>query len=479
MWPVTFFALTIAIRQLHVRPPSGFMTGWLFGLGWFGAGISWVHVSIADFGGLPIVASVGLMVLLCSYLALYPALAFYLTKRLFTPALWPLALPAFWFTSEWLRSWMLSGFPWLSVGYSQLDSPMAGWFPVIGETGVSALVIMLCTCAAIWTMRRRYLPVLLVMAITFASGWVLHNYRWTTAHKTYQVAMVQGNIEQSIRWEPEQDLPIMNTYRRLSAPLMSNDLIIWPEAAIPKLEYLARDYLYQLDADAAEQGTAIVSGIVNMNFESQDIWNNLIVVGQKVDGDDGHYRYGGTNRYAKHHLLPVGEFVPFEDILRPLAPLFDLPMSSFNRGEFMQPNLVANGIRLAPAICFEIAFARQVAANVHRNTDMILTVSNDAWFGHSHGPAQHLEIARARAAEMGRPVIRATNNGITAFIDARGEVTARLLQFEQGSISASVTGTRGLTPYRYAADWPMIGLLLISISLAAWLQRQARGTRAA
>lgn len=473
-WPVTFMALALAITQLYRIPNRGFAAGWLFGLGWFGAGISWVHVSIAEFGGLPLIASVGIMALLSAYLALFPALAFYCTKRWFTPALWPLALPALWFISEWLRSWLLTGFPWLSVGYSQLDSPLAGWFPVIGETGVTALVMLLASASAIWLLSKKYMPLALLYMITGLSGWVLNQHSWVSTTGTHQVAMVQGNIKQSMRWEPEQDRPTMVLYQSMSQPLLDSRLIIWPEAAIPKLEYLANDYLRQLDEQAAAAGTAIVTGIVNYNFETKQSWNSMIVVGAQEAGESGHYRYNHTNRYAKHHLLPVGEFVPFESLLRPLAPLFDLPMSSFSRGEFVQPNLLANGLRLAPALCFEIAFPRQVAANVHQNTDMIITVSNDAWFGDSHGPAQHLQIARVRAKELGRPVIRATNNGISAFIDAQGQIDSRLPQFTRASLSASVSATTGFTPYRHLGDLPVGILLALSVG-AAWLaQRRAQ-----
>ncbi|MCU7553813.1 apolipoprotein N-acyltransferase [Alteromonas sp. ASW11-19] len=474
-WPVALVALALGVRQLAKLPGNGFKAGWLFGLGWFGAGISWVHVSIADFGGLPLIASVALMALLCGYLALYPALAFYLTKRFFAARLWPLALPACWMLSEWLRSWVLTGFPWLSIGYSQLDSPLQGWFPILGETGVSALLVALAALLAVSSDRASWLRASLAIAIAYVSGWVAGQHNWVTPHKTYQVAMVQGNIKQSLRWIPEQDAPTMKKYRTLTEGLWDSDLIIWPEAAIPKMEYLALDYLAEVDARAAQENTALITGIVNYNWESEEVWNSLLVLGKADSSDEsGHYQYSHNNRYAKHHLLPVGEFVPFEDLLRPLAPLFDLPMSSFSRGDFQQRNLLANGIRLAPAICFEIAFPRQVMANVHHNTDMIITVSNDAWFGRSHGPAQHLQIARARAAEMGRPLVRATNNGITAFVDHRGQTISQLAQFEAGSITAPITTTRGMTPYHYFGDFLPGGLTLLLLGLAVARQRRSQ-----
>lgn len=473
IWPVALLGLIVAIRQLLRFRHRAFLTGWLFGLGWFGAGISWVHVSISQFGGLPLIASIGLMALLCSYLALYPALAFYLTSRFIKPTLWPLALPFFWVLSEWLRSWFLTGFPWLSVGYSQLFSPLSGWIPIIGETGVSALLVMLASSVVIGIQQRKYIPAALVVVVTHVAGLVLNQVEWVTPSQSHRIAMVQGNIAQSLRWVPEQDRPTMEAYANMTDWVWDNDLIIWPEAAVPRIEMLAQDYLVEMDNRAAEHNTAIVTGIVNYSYESGNAWNNLIVLGKKSEQDpQGNYRYFNANRYAKHHLLPVGEFVPFEDWLRPLAPLFDLPMSSFSRGDFQQTNIEANGIHLAPAICFEIAFPRQVMANINADTDMIVTVSNDAWFGHSHGPNQHLEIAQMRAKEFGIPVIRATNNGITAFIDHHGDITAALPQFEAGTLSATVTSTKGTTPYRSFGDLFMWALSIIGLIAALVLQQR-------
>ena len=464
--------MALAVHQLIKVKHKPFLAGWLFGLGWFGAGISWVHVSIADFGGLPLIASVSLMVLLCGYLALFPALAFWLTVRYFATRLWPLTLPFFWVLSEWLRSWLLTGFPWLSLGYSQIDSPLSGWVPLLGETGVTAFIIICASALGVVRHFKQLFNAIIITLALYGSGWVASNYNWVTPKHTYNIAMVQGNIAQSLRWVPEQDTPTMNSYLKLTEPLWDNDVIIWPEAAIPKLEPLALAYISQLDARAFKENTALITGIVNYNWESDEAWNNLIVVGKKLPHDTtASYRYFHNNRYAKHHLLPIGEFVPFEDWLRPLAPLFDLPMSSFSRGDYQQPNLIANGIHFAPAICFEIAFPRQVAANVNYQTDIIITVSNDAWFGHSHGPAQHLEIARMRALEFGRPVVRATNNGITAFINEKGEVTAQLPQFVAAGITAPVTATTGLTPYHRIQDlgvWLLVSVLLL---IGIWLSR--------
>ena len=240
--------------------------------------------------------------------------------------------------------------------------------------------------------------------------------------------------------------------------------MIWPEAAIPKLEPLSQAFLFELDDTAAQTNTGLVTGIINYDFDRSEAFNNVIAVGKKKPEDQtGHYRYFHSNRYSKNHLLPIGEVVPFEDWLRPLAPIFDLPMSSFTRGDYVQSNLLVNGANILPAICFEIAFPRLVRANISANTDMVLTVSNDAWFGNSHGPAQHLQIAQMRALEFGLPVIRSTNTGITAFVDAQGHITSMLPQFETGTLTDTVHVGSGITPYRRFGDWPFWIITIVGL----------------
>jgi apolipoprotein N-acyltransferase len=459
---------------------QAFTLGFSFGLGWFGAGISWVHVSIADFGGLPLIASIGLMFLLCGYLALFPAFVSKVIKKYFAPRLWPLALPFIWLFFEFIRSWLFTGFPWLSIGYSQINSPLSGWLPVVGEFGLSAICIMLATTVAIWLPARKYVASASIIVVVFLSAWVLDQYKWSNPiGKPVTIAMVQGNIEQALRWTPEQDLPTMQKYSAMTEDHWENQVIIWPEAAIPKLEPAAVDFIAALDEQAAKKGVGMISGIVNYNFETREAFNNLIGFGSKEAGDKrGHYYYQHNNRFSKNHLLPIGEFIPFESWLRGLAPIFDLPMSSFTRGAYQQENLISNGYRFAPAICFEIAFPNQINANLHENTDFIITVSNDAWFGRSHGPAQHLEIAQARAKEFGLPVLRATNTGITAFIDHRGRIQSRLPQFQAAVLSDHVQRVRGTTPYRYFGNLLAWLLTLSGFIFALWLKSKTKAQTA-
>ena len=208
------------------------------------------------------------------------------------------------------------------------------------------------------------------------------------------------------------------------------------------------EYLDLVNSSAHLNDSAIITGIINYNFESEEYFNSLIVLGKRMPDDkQGSYYYNNPNRYAKHHLLPIGEFVPFQSILRPLAPLFNLPMSSFSRGSYTQANLVVNGTYIAPLICFEIAFPEQLAASFNQQTQMLMTVSNDAWFADSHGPHQHLEIGRMRALEFGRPLLRSTNTGITAAIDHQGKIVNVIPQFKEGVLRAEIDLVKGTTPY--------------------------------
>lgn len=499
-WFIPFLSLPIVFFVAIKFPDlNGFKLGFAFGAGWFGAGVSWIHVSIANFGGLPLIGSLALMALLVGYLALFPATAFWLNKKLIsakyldtklhTKKLQPLSFAIIWFLLEWLRSWLLTGFPWLSIGYSQIDGPLASLYPVIGETGVTFLMILSCFLIALLFTQRKFIPCTLIQNtiihdifirgletpfryLTIASipltlliiSNIAGHMNFTPENgKQVNVAMVQGNIKQELRWVPEQDVPTMEKYLALSEGLWENDIILWPEAAIPKLEPLSQEYIDYVDQLAFESDTGLITGIVNYNFETSQAYNNLIVLGKTQNTQTApEYEYFHANRYSKHHLLPFGEFIPLENWIRGLAPIFDLPMSSFTRGDYEQENLTVNDYRLLPAICFEIAFPRQISANLREHTQLLLTVSNDAWFGESHGPAQHLEIAQVRAAEFGLPLLRATNNGITAFVDHKGQLQSVAPQFEASHISTKLQLTQGTTPYRYWGDLPLWIISLIT-----------------
>jgi len=440
-----------------------------FGFGWFASGISWVHVSIEQFGGMPLIISLLLMMFLCLYLAIYPALCGFITAKFAqlsskkstsnkTDLLW--FFPAFWLLTEYLRGVVLTGFPWLSLGYSQIDSPLRTLAPIIGEAGITFFLLL--SSLAIAKLLSKKTTTLAILSLTFVCfiTVISANLQWVTpTGKTVKTALVQGNIKQSIKWQPDQQWPTMLKYLDLTRTNYDAKLIIWPESAIPAIETMSttQEFLDMVNKSAALNDAAIVTGIINYNFESKEYFNSLIVLGNSQPGNDeqGSYYYNHRNRYYKNHLLPIGEFVPFGDLLRPLAPLFNLAMSSFSRGDYVQRNLLANGLQILPLICFEIAFPEQLAANFSSKSDIILTVSNDAWFGNSHGPHQHMEIAQMRALEFGRPLLRSTNNGVTAITDHLGNITSQLPQFQEAVLVEEIQLVQGITPYSQYGRYPI------------------------
>ncbi|KOO02183.1 apolipoprotein N-acyltransferase [Vibrio nereis] len=466
LWPLAILSPALLLLLIHRQSAkSALGIGYAWGLGQFATGISWVHISIDTFGGMPKIASLFLMALLVGYLALYPALFCWSLNRFFPSEnriKFFLVAPALWLIFDWLRGWVMTGFPWLWLGYSQIDSPLANFAPVGGVELLTLLVMISAACISYTLIKKQWMH-LLIPVIIFSAGYGLKIANWVTPNpdSTTKLALIQGNIAQELKWVPSQRWPTIMKYTDLTRENWDADIIIWPEAAVPAFEFELSSFLSNLDSAAKMNNSAVITGVVNQG-EDKKFYNSILTVGETTYGD---YSYDMSQRYHKHHLLPFGEFVPFESILRPLAPFFNLPMSSFSQGDFIQANIDANGKQMAPALCYEIIFNEQVRQNVTEETDFILTLSNDAWFGRSIGPLQHMEIARMRALELGKPVIRSTNNGVTAVTDFKGTVVAQIPQFETGVLRTEVMSTSGQTPYRQVGSWPLYFWIALSLVL--------------
>ncbi|MFB2725975.1 apolipoprotein N-acyltransferase [Shewanella mangrovisoli] len=477
LWIIYPVAMALALWLSGSLGPKVSFFHWLsFGFGCFAVGISWVHVSMDTFGGLPLAASVGLMALLALYLALYPALTglglAWLT-RTNTPSLWRnlLLFPALWVLTEWARGWVMTGFPWIWAGYSQTQGPLKELASIIGALGLSFLIAMLAGALAL-CFSKRYKSLLILLPIIAVAAWVAPKLtQIKPTGESVKVALVQGNIPQSMKWEPEALWPTLLKYMDLSREHFDADIIVWPEAAIPAPDYQVQDFLDNANKVANLNHTSIITGIISR--QQDEFYNSLIVLGNhnQKQQDTPDYESDGSNQFKKHHLLPIGEFVPFQALLRPIAPFFNLPMSSFARGDYQQPNLSAVGHKIAPAICYEIAFPEQLRDSVNLGTDLLLTVSNDAWFGTSNGPLQHMEIAQMRAIELGRPLVRATNNGVTAVVDEQGNITAALPQFETGVLSATIPLVTGQTWFAKIGQTPLL-LLCGALLLFGFIRRK-------
>ena len=472
-WPIAIFSPFLLLLLLNKQSTkAGFFIAFAWGLGQFGTGINWVHVSIDTFGGMPKAASVTLMSLLVSYLAFYPALFGALLNRYFPKTNAQrliVAAPIIWLVTDWLRGWVMTGFPWLWLGYSQIDSPLNSYAPVSGVEAITLMLWLIAGSFALVAMTKKWAYLAIPTAV-FVVAFALNQVSWVKPDPSTKTsfALIQGNIDQKMKWVPSHRWPTLMKYTDISRDNWGTDIIIWPEAAIPALESDLPAFLHNLDTAAKANNSALITGVLSQDDMGR-FYNNVLTLGQNGLGP---YDYDTAKRYSKHHLLPFGEFVPFGDLLRPIAPFFNLPMSSFQRGDFIQPNLVASGRHLVAALCYEIIFSEQVRQNVTPDTDFILTLSNDAWFGHSIGPLQHMEIARMRALELGKPLIRATNNGVTAVTDYKGRITKQVPQFQTEVLKAEVTSTSGNTPYRSLGSWLLYLWCAIGLATTFYLRKQ-------
>jgi apolipoprotein N-acyltransferase len=453
---------------LHSTPKAAAAIGFWFGAGLFLAGTYWLYISIHVFGEAPLPVAIFLMLGLVVIMGLYYAAAGWLIARLCKGrALWLLPVaPAVWVVIEWLRGWVVSGFPWLSLGYSQIDSPLAGFAPLLGVYGLSLFVLVsavaLLLAASSGGRRRWWL--LGVAILPWVGGQVVRNVQWTDpAGPPITATIVQGGIPQDRKWAADQFRPTLSLYRNSLAEHSQSQLIVWPEVAIPSLLDLVDSYVEALQDDLRPARQSLLFGILERDLAEKKVYNSVVLL-------------DGTTRqiYRKRHLVPFGEYFPVPDFVREWMRLMSLPNSDISAGAAVQALLTtAGGHKLAVAICYEDAYgAEQLSALPEAS--ILINVSNDAWFGDSIAPHQHLEIARMRALEVGRPVVRATNTGISAFIAANGSVATRAPQFDTAAITSRVIPRQGLTPYARFGNTPVILLMLGVLGFCAWRERGSR-----
>ncbi len=453
------------------------LIGFAWGLGHFGAGVSWVYVSLHDIGMMPAPIAAVATLLFCAVLALYPAGVGFLHARLRSrlgfgvPAAVLCVLPALWTLSEWLRGWIFTGFPWLALGYAQSDTPLSGFAPVTGVYGMSfaamlAAGLIVCamgTRASPPTLRRRATAVAAFVAL-FVAGYALKQVAWTApSGPPVTVALAQGNVPQSLKFEPGRFEATLETYRRLAAS-GSATLTVLPETAIPRfLDLVPPEYLASLEQLARERNGNILIGVPRREASNASravaYTNSVVSLGTAP-----------RQSYAKTHLVPFGEFIPpgFGWVLG----LLHIPLSDFARGPANpQPMQLGASLRVALNICYEDAFGAEVIGQLPAAT-LLVNVSNVAWFGDSLAPDQHLQISRLRAMETGRTMLRATNTGATAIINERGVVTARLPAFTEGLLQGSAQPFEGATPYVRFGD-ALVLLACLALIAGAWALRKA------
>ena len=470
--PLLTFAALFLLWQRAADARAAALLGFFFGLGWFVGGVSWVYISLHDFGAMPAPLAAAVTLLFCAYLALFPAAAGYCSRGFrgrrwtLTPALrWAVVVPALFTLLEWLRGWLFTGFPWLNPGYTQApDSPLAGYAAISGVHGITLLLLSTAGVLSLLISQprpalRTLWPWPAALAMLWVAGAALKPVIWTEATgTTVSVSLLQGNIAQDMKWREDHLRETLNTYRRLILDSTSR-LIILPETALPLfLRDVPAAYLEELATHARRNNADVLIGVPE-RLPGGDYYNSVVSVGAS-----------GTQTYRKSHLVPFGEFIPLRPLLGDLVSKLAIPLQDFARGSVDQQPLAVAGERVAVNICYEDAFGEEIIRQLPQAT-LLVNVSNVAWFGRSVAPQQHLQIAQMRALETGRYMLRATNTGMTAVINPRGGIEAVAPAFSRAALTHTVPGMRGATPYVRWGNVAVLALCLGMIAAATLLAR--------
>ncbi len=473
-WPLAVLcpAALIALWQ-GASPRVAAWTGLSFNLGSFLAGIYWVYLGLHA-GGAPVWMALFVGSGLVGAMGLYGALTGYGVARWLPPSgavRWMAGIPAAWVLIEWLRGWFLTGFGWLSLGYTQTDTWLGqAYAPIFGEYGLTALLAVAAGALVtlVWGSWRERSIAAAALVLPWLIALPVRDTAWTQAvGKPVGVAIVQGDIPQDEKWAAANRDATLERYRNFTLSALGTPVIVWPEAALPDLANNLTAYLVNLDRDASQRGSWLLLGAVRA--DSEDVYyNSVLSLGTYIEW------------YDKRHLVPFAEFFPVPGFIRSWLRIMSLPYSDFTRGGAHQGPLPAAGLRFATSICYEDVYA-SYELPLLGESDALVTVTNDAWFAHTAEHAQHLQIARLRALEDGRDMVRAANDGISAVIGAHGEILAQAPQYRPYVLKGEIRARRGLTPYAYYGNWLIIGLAATTLALAAgWsLRFRASAARAA
>lgn len=477
LWPLPLLSLAALFGLLSRASTrrAGFLVGFAWGLGFFLTGVSWIYISLSVYGGMSMGLAGLATLVFCSVMALLPALVGALqvpasgTKRGPASATLRLLLgiPLLWGLSEWVRGWIFTGFPWLTLGYSQVPaSPLAGYAPVLGVYGVSFVMALIAALLA-WGLaphrppawRAWALVAVLVLGIT---GQHLRGVVWTTPlGAPTSVALLQGNVPQDMKWQPGKTRTTLDSYARLAAAAPAQ-LIVLPETALPLFESELPDAdRARLTSIGQQNGGDLLAGLPTGSLDGA-YYNSVISFGSAP-----------SQRYHKTHLVPFGEYIPLKAVWGWVVTVLHIPLSDFARGAPDQRPLAVGGQQVAMNICYEDVFGEEIIRQLPAAT-VLVNVSNLAWFGDSLAPWQHAQMSQMRALETGRMMLRATNTGLTAIIDPHGRLLASLQPFTGGSLSGSIQGYSGSTPYvRWgnSAVLALWGLLGVGLLLARFTRR--------
>lgn len=447
-FPLLSIFLFLILKQSNWR---SFWLGWLFGFGQFVVGFSWIYHSVHTFGDAPVALAVAMIILLAAYCALFPALAAYLSQRFFgkTQRLFLLAgFPLMWALTEWLRGYLFTGFAWLSVGTSQVDTSLANFAPLFGALGVGAVVMLLAGLILISVLQvanARYY--LLAAAAVFVFGQLLSFINWSQAiSEPLKVSLPQLSVTQDMKWREDLKWPTLNWYQQQTREYADSDIVVWPETAIPGFLHRVKPYWDGIKKQAELSNTDVVAGVFMRDTKTGRYYNSLV-------STNGDY-------YQKKHLVPLGEYMPFRTLFEFLRQYVNFPMSDIASGADDQPLMKVAGYEVGSSICFEDVFDRAIRSSLPA-AKFLINGSNDAWFKQTAEPYQHHQIARMRAIEAARYLVRSTNTGISAIIGPKGEEIVTSELFVRTTISGDIRAMSGSTPYVLWGNVPVVVLALL------------------
>jgi len=474
-WPLAIFCPAVLMWLWEEEAPrDAAWTGFWFSFGTFLAGTYWIYFSVHVLGKAPVWLTIAIMLGLIGIMALYNALIGYAVARWLPRSgawRWLVGTPAVWLLVEWWRGWFLSGFSWLSLGYSQTDTWLAWLAPVLGVYGISLLLLM--SAGALVALVRGTARVRLIAALTLIIPWAvgaaLAPVRWTHASGApVSVAVIQADIPQDDKWVESEAPMILERYRKMTESALGTKLIVWPEAALPDLANNLLPYIALVDREAQARGSSLVMGVVRASEDGEHYYDSILGLGKEASW------------YAKDHLVPFAEFFPVPHFVRNWLRLMTLPYESFDRGGTNQSPLPVAGLELGPTVCYEVGYGGYMLRMLPK-ADALVNVTNDAWFGHSTARYEQFQMARMRVLEEGRSMIIASNDGISAVIGPRGEITASAPPYQPYVLRSSVTPMAGLTPFARVGNWLIVGLASLGLAgaLSIGALRRRPGTAGA
>jgi apolipoprotein N-acyltransferase len=460
--------LSLAFLYAHIKNGSrkqSFYLGFFYGIGYFGFGVSWVIVSIHDYGQLNYVLSALVTLMFVMYLALFPALTTYFFKVLEFKQHKLRSIILFsvlWCLSEYLRATLFGGFPWLFAGTPLIDTPIRYLTPLMGIYGLSLICVFISaflTEIVHENSTKRYAYVFLFILIIIGPS-LCKNMSWTQVQKEpITVGAVQANLSMRDKWDEALFWNLLKHYEDAINKLLGKQLIILPESAIPLPASYIDKYLHQLNDKALNANSAIMLGILQPTNDSEaNYYNSIITLGQ------------AKGKKLKRQLVPFGEYIP-----KPLVAInrwFNLPEPNLVPGKKHQPLIKINGHPIASLICYEIAYPNILREQMPK-AQWIVSISDNGWFGHSLASYQQLQMAQVLSLLTGRYQVVVNNDGLSSVINAKGEIVDTLPPFSAGILQSSIYPVAGTTPWIIWNEYPVLifcGLFLI-FSLVSQMSR--------